>query len=178
MRILSVCTSMLLAVLMTAFAAEAQTANSTKEKGPLFQTLSELDTRLFSAANACDLDKLAAMVDDNLEFYHDKGGLMIGKQTFLDSVKNNTCGVMIRELVPGSLEVFPIKGYGAVEMGTHRFHHPGHEKEWPGAQQLGMTRFLDPGAAEWPVGEARFIHVWQLKDGAWKLTRVISYDHQ
>jgi hypothetical protein len=41
-----------------------------------------------------------------------------------------------------------------------------------------MTRFLDPGAAEWPVGEATFLHIWQLKEGSWKLTRVVSYGHQ
>jgi len=28
-----------------------------------------------------------------------------------------------------------------------------------------------------PVGEAKFVHLWQLKDGAWKITRVLSYDH-
>jgi len=27
------------------------------------------------------------------------------------------------------------------------------------------------------VGEAKFIHLWQKKGGAWKITRVISYDH-
>ena len=70
---------------------------------------------------------------------------MLGRQAFLDAIKNNTCGVMIRELVPGTLQVYPIKGYGAIEMGIHRFHHPGHEKEFPAAKQLGMTRFLDPG---------------------------------
>jgi hypothetical protein len=51
-----------------------------------------------------------------------------------------------------------MKGYGAVEMGVHRFHHPGHE-ETEG------------------VGEGKSIHLWQCKDGAWKITRVISYDH-
>jgi hypothetical protein len=40
-----------------------------------------------------------------------------------------------------------------------------------------MARFLDPGAPECPVGEAKFLHIWQLKDGTWKLTRVVSYDH-
>jgi hypothetical protein len=40
-----------------------------------------------------------------------------------------------------------------------------------------MTRSLDPGVPEWPVGEAKFLHIWQLKDGSWKLTRVVSYDH-
>ena len=28
-----------------------------------------------------------------------------------------------------------------------------------------------------PVGEAKFVHLWQYKNGAWKITRVISYDH-
>jgi len=148
-----------------------------KDKGALYQTVLGLDQQLFDAANRCDLDKLASMVEENLEFYHDKAGLMVGRQTFLDSVKNNTCHVMIRELVPGSMEVYPIKDYGAIQVATHRFHHPSHEKEFPGARELGMTHFLDPGAKEWPVGEAKFMHIWQLKDGSWKLTRVISYDH-
>jgi hypothetical protein len=39
-----------------------------------------------------------------------------------------------------------------------RFHHAGHEDTEP-------------------VGEGKFIHLWQYKDGAWKITRVISYDH-
>jgi hypothetical protein len=149
------------------------------QSGPskLFETMQALDTQLFEAANHCDYTKLTAMVDENLEFYHDQAGLMLGRQAFLDSIKKNTCGVMIRELVPATLQVYPIKEYGAIELGVHRFHHPGHEKEFPGAKQLGMTRFLDAGAAEWPVGEAKFLHIWQLKDGTWKLTRVVSYGH-
>ena len=35
--------------------------------------------------------------------FGDQGGLMLGRQAFLESIKNNTCSVMIRELVPGSL---------------------------------------------------------------------------
>ena len=30
---------------------------------------------------------------------------------------------------------------------------------------------------EKPVGEGSFVHVCQNKDGAWKITRVLSYDH-
>jgi hypothetical protein len=156
----------------------AATAFAQNPPSDLFATMQKLDTDLFTAANHCDYEKLSAMVDDNLEFYHDRAGLMVGKQAFLDAVRHNTCGVMIRELVPGTLEVYPIKDYGGIEMGTHRFHHPGHEKEFPAAKQLGMTHFLDPGADEWPVGEAKFLHIWQLKDGSWKLTRVVSYGHQ
>jgi hypothetical protein len=153
------------------------TALPQSEPSKLFETMQALDTQLFDAANHCYYEKLAAMVDENLEFYHDLDGLMLGRQAFLDSIKHNTCGVMIRELVPGTLQVYPIKGYGLIEMGVHRFHHPGHEKEFPAAKQLGMTRFLDSEAAEWPVGEAKFLLIWHLKDGSWKLTRVVSYGH-
>ena len=141
----------LLTVLVSSTAISAPTGSS-----KLFETMQELDSQLFEAANRCDYEKLTAMVDENLEFYHDLGGLTLGRKAFLDSIKNNTCGVMIRELVPGTLEVYPIKDYGAIEIGVHRFHHPGHEKEFPAAKQLGMTRFLDAGAPEWPVGRQSF----------------------
>src|ERR1700743_227249 len=162
--------SCLYLLLFTAAASVAQT-----EQDTLFATMQALDTQLFDAANHCDYEKLTAMVDENLEFYHDQGGLTLGRQAFLDAIRHNTCGVMIRELVPGTLQVYPVKDYGAIEMGVHRFHPPGHEKEFPAAKQLGMTRFLDSGAAEWPIGEAKFLHIWQLKDGTWRLTRVVSY---
>jgi hypothetical protein len=96
-----------------------------------------------------------------LEFYHDKTGLSRGRPALLEGIKNNICGKVTRELVPGTLEVYPIADYGAVEIGVHRFHHPGHETSDS-------------------VGEARFIHLWQKQkmDGSWKVTRVISFDHQ
>jgi hypothetical protein len=167
---------LLILVLAASPLAAAPSLDTPADKA-LFTTLQSLDTQLFNAANRCDISRLSSMVDDNLEFYHDQAGLMLGKQVFLNSVQKNTCGVMIRELVPGTLEVYPIKGYGAMELGVHRFHHPGHEKEFPGARELGMSRFLEPGADEWPIGQARFLHIWQLKDGSWKLTRVVSYAH-
>ena len=81
----------------------------------------------------------------------------MGHPAVVDAVKNNICGKVTRELIPGTLEVYPMAKYGAVEIGVHRFHHPGQTPD--------------------VVGEAKFIHLWQYKDGAWKITRVISYDH-
>jgi Domain of unknown function (DUF4440) len=117
-----------------------------------------LDAALFDAYNRCDLDKFASFFADDVEFYHDQGGVTLGKVALTDSVKKNICGRVTRELVPGTLKVYHMKGYGFVEMGVHRFHHPGHD-DTEG------------------VGEGQFIHLWQYKDGAWKVTRVISYDH-
>ena len=34
-----------------------------------------------------------------------------------------------RTLVLGSMEVYRLKGYGAVEIGVHRFHQAGHPED-------------------------------------------------
>lgn len=129
-----------------------------KTEAELTHAITALDKQLFDAYNTCDLDKMKALVAEDLEFYHDKTGLAIGRQVFLDAIKNNICGKVQRELVAESLEVYPLKGYGAVEIGVHRFTHPWKQ---------------DHGE----VGEAKFVQLWQYKDGAWKITRVISFDH-
>jgi hypothetical protein len=139
--------------------ASAQTSQGLPPTDELYKTVAALDTALFTAYNTCDLDKLAAMTADDLEFYHDQTGLATGKQSLVDGVKNNICGKVHRELVPGTLEVYPLKGYGAVEIGVHRFTHPNRPK---------------PDT----TGEAKFVTLWQLKDGVWKITRVISFDHR
>ena len=124
----------------------------------LFQTISRLDKQVFDAIDRCDMKTERSFWAEDAEFYHDKNGLMVGGPQIVDAIKNNLCGKVKRELVPGTLEVYPLAGYGAVEIGVHRFLHP-----WE--QDHGV------------VGEAKFIHIWQHKDGTWKITRVISIDH-
>jgi hypothetical protein len=131
---------------------------SIKSQEELNKAVASLDAGLFDSYNRCDLNKFTEYFADDIEFYHDQGGVTLGRQALTDSVKKNICGKVTRELVPGTLQVYPMKGYGAVEIGVHRFHHPGHEDTEP-------------------VGEGKFIHLWQYKNGAWKITRVISYDH-
>ena len=132
--------------------------NDIKSQEELNKAIASLDAALFDSYNRCDLEKFASFMADDVEFYHDQGGVTLGKEKLTDSVRKNICGKVTRQLVPGSLQVYHMNGYGAVEIGVHRFHHPGHE---------------DTEA----VGEAKFIHLWQYKDGAWKITRVISFDH-
>ncbi len=124
----------------------------------LNRTVAALDAALFDSYNHCDLQKFASFFVDDVEFYHDQGGVTLGKLALTESVKKNICGQTTRDLVPGTLQIYYMKGYGALEVGVHRFHHPGHE------DTIG-------------IGEGKFIHLWQYKDGAWKITRVISYDH-
>jgi hypothetical protein len=144
---------------MSCVCADAQSPKGKPANDELFRTIAALDTAVFDAYNRCDLEKFGSFFTEELEFYHDNGGLTDRtRQSLVESVKNNICGKVRRELVSGSLEVYPLKGYGAVEIGVHRFHHPGQEKTEP-------------------VGEAKFIQIWQNKDGVWKISRVISFDH-
>ena len=123
----------------------------------LFKTIASLDRAVFDAYNTCDLEKFASFFVDDVEFYHDKGGLTPGRQRLVESVKNNICGKVRRELVPTTLEVYPMDGYGALQTGSHVFC------------EMASKRC---------EGIARYIHLWQRKDGAWKITRVMSYDHR
>ncbi|WP_058187031.1 nuclear transport factor 2 family protein [Terracidiphilus gabretensis] len=124
----------------------------------LFANVAALDKQLFDAYNSCDLATMSKLVADDLEFYHDKTGLAVGKAPFLEAIQNNICGKVHRELTPGTLEVHPLAHYGAVEIGMHRFTHPNQPSEGD--------------------GQAKFITVWRYRDGAWQLTRAISYDHE
>jgi hypothetical protein len=136
--------------------AHSQSTQGLPVSDTLYKTVAGLDSELFAAYNNCQLDKLGSLVAEDLEFYHDKTGLAIGRQLFIGAIKNNICGKVHRELVPGTLEIYPMEGFGAVEIGVHRFTHPG-----------------DPHN----IGEAKFITLWQHKDGSWKMTRAISFDH-
>ena len=82
----------------------AQTAATPDQ---LFKTIQSLDTQLFDAYNHSDLTTLGSLVSEDLEFYHDKTGLAVGRQVFLDAIKNNICGKVTRELVPGTLKFIP-----------------------------------------------------------------------
>jgi ketosteroid isomerase-like protein len=125
----------------------------------LDKAITELDRQLFAAYNHCDLKKFDSLLADDVEFYHDQGGVTLGHAALTESVKNNICtGDTQRVLVPGTLKIYHIKGYGAIEMGVHRFVHPKTE-------------------ATNGTGEASFVHLWRCKDGVWKITRALSYDH-
>ncbi len=119
----------------------------------LYDTIVYLDSVLFEAYNNCRLDRFEKYFSENIEFYHDKGGLTTSKKELIEALKNNICGKVTRELVPGSIEVYPIAGYGAVQMGSHRFHN---------IRENSTSR---PG---------KFVHTWRRENGEWKITRVIS----
>jgi hypothetical protein len=135
---------------------QAQTAKKVDASDPLFRAIAAQDAGIFDAYNKCELDKFGGYMAKDVEFYHDQTGLMVGRDAVVKATKENICGKVTRQLVAGSLEVYPLKNYGALEIGVHRFYHTGSTA---------------------PQGEGKFIHLWQQKDGVWTLMRVISYDH-
>jgi Domain of unknown function (DUF4440) len=157
-------------ILLSAGSVSAQTSTPTpdtkvasldeiKNQADLDKAITELDRQIFGAYNHCDLKKFDSLLADDVEFYHDQGGVTLGREKLTESIKNNICtGDTQRVLVPGTLKIYYMKGYGAIEMGVHRFLHPKTE-------------------AVNGTGEASFVQLWRYKDGAWKLTRVMSYDH-
>jgi len=140
--------------------ALAQPAVDAKS-GALYDAVAAQDAKLFDAYNGCDLKTLGGMVSEDLEFYHDQTGLARGRDPFVKAIHDNICGKVHRMLVPGSLEVYPLKTYGAVEVGEHVFCPADHVEK------------CDPKTS----GIAKFTMLWQQTGDRWTLTRVISYDH-
>ena len=121
----------------------------------LYKTIVAMDSLYFETYNNCDLEKMRSLMADSIEFYHDRGGLTTSVVDFMESIKNNICGKVIRKAVPNSIEVYPINHYGAVEIGYHRFFN----KKEP------ENGFSKPD---------KYIVIWQNKNGNWKITRVVS----
>lgn len=140
--------------------AETPAAPSSSPE-PLRDTIVGLDADVFAAFNACadpkQLARHAAFFANDVEFYHDNGGVTWSRRAMLAKTRRNVCGRYRRESVPGTLEVFPIQDFGALETGEHRF-----------------CRF-DTGRCE---GRAKFSIIWRRTAGGWRITRVFSYGHR
>ena len=133
-------------------------AQGKKVDDSLFNQIAHLDSVLFNAFNGRDIETFKKLFTTDLEFYHDKGGLT-GYEYTIQSLKNTAArnDGLKRELVPGSLEVYPIKDYGAIQIGAHRFCHVENGKQ--------------------DCGTFKFVHIWKKFGNDWKITRVVSYDH-
>ena len=124
----------------------------------LTRKIAYMDSVLFYAFNTCDVNTSKSLFTEDLEFYHDKGGLTDYTYT-INSFKNTIAqnNGLKRDLVEGSLQVFPIKDYGAIQIASHTFCHPENGK-------------MD-------CGTFKFVHIWKKINNEWKITRVVSYDH-
>ncbi|MDC6167055.1 nuclear transport factor 2 family protein [Paucibacter sp. XJ19-41] len=153
-----------LAFVLAGTAMAAQAADTPSPETELASTIAALDAAAFEAFNHCEvpgqLDRYASFFDPHVEFYHDLGGVTWARDIMLAQTRANVCGKFQRELVPGTLKVWPIKGYGALARGEHRFCH------------------YKPGGTTHPCeGLAEFMIVWHQQEKAWSITRVFSYGH-
>jgi ketosteroid isomerase-like protein len=157
MRSKSLLQTFILSIIMTisVVAQEKKVAHTSLE---LFKEIERADSILFQAFNRQDLTKFKGMFTEDLEWFQDNGGLIPYKTVF-ENFENNfkNENKLSRELVKGSLEVHPIKDYGAIQIGSHQFRHFENGKE--------------------EVGTFKFLMIWNKKDGNWKISRVVSYDH-
>lgn len=131
----------------------------------------QADAAYWNAAfNHCDLERMRALITDDIEFIHDAIGLTRGKENFVSLTEKNVCAVsnvkLRRVAVDGTVSVELLRDlqrdnsvYGAIVQGTHRFY----------VSENGAPEVLDD--------EAHFFHVMLLQNGTWKLARAISYSH-
>lgn len=141
-----------------------------KADSELFKTIKAKDDLLFGVGfNKCDISQFERLVSENFEFYHDKSGATVSKAAFIKSFKEGLCKSpdsyqSRRELVEGSMQVYPLtdKGvlYGALQTGKHRFYE------------------TEKGKPEREASTAQFTQFWKIENGEWKLSRIFSYDHQ
>lgn len=124
-------------------------------------TIAGLDAALFDAFNRCadpaQLAVHAGYFDPAVEFYHDAGGVTWNREDMLANTRRYACGRYTRQRVPGSLRVYPVKDFGAIAQGEHRFCQTDSDR-------------CD--------GLADFTMLWRLRDGRWHVTRVLSYGHR
>lgn len=151
-----------LALLMASQFALAEAADASWEAD-----VRKFDGAYWQAFNRCDVAGLAEMNTADLEFYHDVGGLMSGRDQFVSAMKKNICASpqrgLRREAIGDSVRVFPLRNkgelYGAIISGEHQFYE------------------VKNGAVGHATGTARFTHVLVLNKGRWQVARVLSFDH-
>ncbi|MBO9620040.1 MAG: nuclear transport factor 2 family protein [Niabella sp.] len=137
------------------------------DSSALFKTMQHMDSLLFETGfNKCQVSVYDNIVSDDLEFYHDVGGITSGKAAFKASIQNNICNNSDkpkRKLVEGSMKVYPLyknqQLYGAIQEGDHDF-------------------FILSNGQYKKSGTAKFTELWLLENNEWKLKRVLSFNHK
>jgi hypothetical protein len=124
------------------------------------------DDAFWKTYNACDTAAFRGFFTTDVEFYHDRGGPTIGLEALDTALATKLCGgasKLRREAVPETVRWSVLRNgnvvYGAIVAGEHLFY------------------VREPGKAEFLDGRARFVTLWLLQDGAWKMARLLSYDH-
>jgi hypothetical protein len=150
--------------LLSVISAKAQSNGQPTDETILKKTILSLDSAFWEAYNRCDVNKMDEFFTTDIEFYHDKGGLTSSLETLSANTRKGLCGNenfrLRREVVGGTVNVFPLNNYGAILSGEHVFY------------------IVEKGKPERLDGLAKFTHVWRFSNSQWKMHRILSYDHK
>ncbi len=143
----------------------------TLPEGPeLSEEVRAADDRFFTLFfdARCHPAEIRAMLAGDIEMYHDKAGVIATSAEQFMADYEKACAARAapdawrsrRELVPASLKVDPVPGFGAIEDGDHRFY----ERQGDGPERL--------------AGTAHFTQLWAKTPNGWQLKRVFSFAHR
>lgn len=146
----------------------AQTGFIDSASPALIKEINDADSILFEAIfDNCDVETVKTMMAPDVEFYHDKWGVTATSSDDLitsfiegcESQANGSNNKARREVIKSSIEIFPIKNYGAMQRGKHLFYQ----------LKDGSYEFTESG---------QFTHLWKRTEDGWQVARIISYDHK
>jgi Domain of unknown function (DUF4440) len=171
MRVTKFCgAAIIVSLAVTCAAARPKKERLPLPSGPaLTDAIRQADSALFEPFfEGCDPARLATMLTPDLEFYHDRDGVVAtsakpfvaGYAKSCEARKKPNAWRSRRALVTEGFYVDPVPAYGAIESGTHLFY----ERQGDGPEKL--------------VGKATFTMLWKFDGGRWKLARVMSYGHK
>lgn len=151
-----------IAITVMIIACSALNSGKAEEYLPVDSALYEViflqDSLLFQAFNSGDFEQFKCFFPDDLEIYQDNIGVRDfnqSMQAFLGLFQGNY--KLTRTLLKETLEVYPIKDYGAIETGQHTFCH------------------IENGKMD--CGTYKFVHIWENQNGIWRIKRIITYNH-
>lgn len=155
----------LLKLILLIFFSTPVVLNAQENVEAIQRTVRQQDSLFWKGYNGCDSALQSSLIADDIEFYHDKGGITLGKAAMLKSIKNLCNGDfrLRRKAIDSTVKLHLLRAndtvYGALFTGEHVFY----------LTPKGKPERLD--------GHAPFANLWLLRNNQWKLSRVFSYDH-
>lgn len=138
-----------------------------QQSGSLYEEIAKMDSLMISTAQRdCNLDAYESFLSEDFEFFHDKGGFTESKEKEMADMaifcgeEQRSRQPLRRQLIKSSLKVYPMDNYGALEFCDHLFYLQIND----GTEKL--------------IGSGKMTALWKRENNEWKVTRIISYDHQ
>ncbi|WP_373395860.1 nuclear transport factor 2 family protein [Algoriphagus halophilus] len=146
---------------------KAQENNIGSDSSSIKQQILEFNSDYWKAYNACDVEKILSMESEDIEFYHDRGGLTIG-QSESKKVWENFCKKKewkLEAILMDDIKVYELKDsgnlYAAIIIGELSFH---------------AIRLSD--GEKFPAGFSSYTTVLNYENGEWRMSRALSYNHR